>query len=80
MGANPKTKAKEPKPIVTIEDAERVYAQAWPMKLKKVGEEVKAALGAIGQKHGVIIDAKINATPAFLTAKAQKPVGLPKQP
>ena len=56
-------------PIVTAEDAERMYAQAWPAKQARVGAEIQAALEAIGQQHGVTIRAQLAILPAFLASE-----------
>ena len=64
-------KAKANRQVVTAEDAERMYAQAWPAKEKQVGDEVRAALEVIGQKHGVMIKAQLTILPAFLAGPVQ---------
>ena len=65
-------KDKQPeKPVVTAEDAERMYAQAWPAKQAQVMAEAEAALDVIGQKYGVTIRGQISVLPAFLAQPAQ---------
>jgi len=59
------------KPVVTAEDAERMYAQAWPAKQAQVMAEAEAALDVIGQKYGVTIRGQISVLPAFLAQPAQ---------
>ena len=59
------------KPVVTAEDAERMYAQAWPAKRQAVGREARAALDAIGAKYGVTIQAQLAILPAFLAQPTQ---------
>ena len=57
--------------VVTAEDAERMYAQAWPAKQQAVTAEIRAALDAIGQKHGVTIQVQLSILPAFLAGPVQ---------
>ena len=72
-------KDKQPeKPVVTAEDAERMFAQAWPAKRQAVGREAQAALDAIGAKYGVTIQAQLAVLPAFLAQPAQG--NLPPRP
>ena len=66
------------KPVVTAEDAERMYAQAWPAKRQAVGREARAALDAIGAKYGVTIQAQLAILPAFLAQPTQG--NLPPRP
>jgi len=65
-----KRKAAE-KTVVTAEDAERMYAQAWPAKQQAVAQEAQMALEAIGQKHGVTIQGQLTILPAFLAGPVQ---------
>jgi len=70
---------KQPeKPVVTAEDAERIYADAWPAKQQAVAQEAQAALDAIGRKYGVTIRAQLAVLPAFLAEVKQGT--LPPQP
>lgn len=70
---------KQPKkPVVTAEDAERMYAQAWPAKQEAVSAEVQTALETIGDKYGVIIRYQVAILPTFLAQPAQG--NLPPQP
>ena len=64
--------------VVTAEDAERMFAQAWPEKQQRVMAESQAALDAIGAKHGVTIRGQISILPAFLAQPAQG--NLPPRP
>ena len=64
--------------VVTAEDAERMFAQAWPAKRQAVGQEVQAALDAIGAKYGVTIQAQLAVLPAFLAQPTQG--NLPPRP
>ena len=57
--------------VVTAEDAERMYAQAWAGKLQAVMAEAQTALDAIGEKHGVTIRANLSVLPAFLAQPTQ---------
>ena len=66
------------KPVVTAEDAERMYAQAWPAKRQAVVREAQAALDAIGAKYGVTIQAQLAILPAFLAQPTQG--NLPPRP
>ena len=54
------------KQVVTAEDIERMYAQAWPGKRQRVAAEVDKALREIGERHNVTIVARIDILPAFL--------------
>ena len=76
MSKQKRTKQPE-KQVVTAEDAERMFAQAWPAKRQAVGQEAQAALDAIGQKYGVTIQAQLAVLPAFL---AQPQGNLPPRP
>ena len=58
-------------PVVTAEDAERMYAQAWPAKQQAVTAEIRAAGEAIGQKYGVTIHMQLTILPAFLAGPVQ---------
>jgi hypothetical protein len=61
------------KQIVTAEDAERMYAQAWPAKRQRVAAEVDAALRAIGERHNVSIAVRVEILPAFLAPPQPPP-------
>ena len=64
-------KAKgEQKQAVTAEDAERMYAQAWPGKLQQVKAALDAAAREIGERHGVVIAMQATVLPAFLAGQA----------
>ena len=64
-------KAKgEQKQAVTAEDAERMYAQAWPGKLAQVKAALDAAAREIGERHGVVIAMQATLLPAFLSGQA----------
>jgi hypothetical protein len=64
-------KAKgEQKQAVTAEDAERMYAQAWPGKLQQVKADLDAAAREVGERHKVIIAIRAEILPAFLAGQA----------
>ena len=79
-------KTKANRQVVTAEDAERMYAQAWPTKEEQIRAEAEAVLKgaepileAIGQRHGVIIRAQttIVILPAFLAGPVQAKLPTP---
>ncbi|HUW10817.1 MAG TPA: hypothetical protein VM537_13880 [Anaerolineae bacterium] len=59
------------KPVVTAEDAERMYAQAWAPKVARVRAELLAAVETIEQTHGVKIGYQAQILPAFLAEAKQ---------
>jgi hypothetical protein len=74
------TETPAEKQMVTAEDAERMYAQAWPAKRQRVEAEVEAALRAIGERHNVSIAARVEILPAFLAGPAQANLPAPRGP
>ena len=55
-----KKKPEQQTHAVTAEDAERMFAQAYPAKKQAVASEVQAALNEIGARHNVDILAQID--------------------
>jgi len=67
-----KQKAKAPEQqVVTAEDAERMYAQAWAPKVARVRAELTTAVETIEQTHGVKIGYQAQILPAFLAEAKQ---------
>ena len=64
-------KAKESRQVVTADDAERMYAQAWGPKVARVHAELAAAVAQIEQQHGVAIGYQAQILPAFLAEAKQ---------
>ena len=59
------------KQVVTAEDAERMYAQAWPAKAARVRAELAGAVETIERTHGVVIGYQAQILPAFLAEATQ---------
>jgi len=70
MSGKQAKRARKEAQTVTAEDAERMYAQAWPAKLAQVQAELDAATREIGERHGVIIVSRATVLPAFLSGQA----------
>jgi len=69
-------KSQPKKAVVTAEDAERIVADAWPVKRAAVLNELNAAANSIAEKHGVHMAIReIGILPRWLAAAA--PPGKP---
>ena len=69
---------KPEKQAITIEDAERMVADAWPAKYQAVLAAVDATLKEIGKRHNVEVVGRVDILPAFLAQPAQG--NLPPRP